>query len=225
MRILEARLTARGLDELKAFYGGVLGLLVLADDGDLVAFEVGASRLAFAPARNGGEAHYHFAFDVPRNRFAEAKAWLARRVDLLERDGHDEFEFPSWNASSVYFRDPAGNVVEFIARRNLPNDSKTPFGPGSLLRVSEVGVVVEDVPVAVRGLERDLGLAVWNEPDEEFTTVGDERGLLIVVKSGRPWFPTREAATPHPTVVVARGNHRASHAPPDLGYRIEYTCD
>jgi hypothetical protein len=61
-----------------------------------------------------------------------------------------------------------------------------PFGPGDLLRVSEVGVAVGDVPTAVGGLERDLGLEVWNEPNEEFTTVGDEEGLLIVVKRGRP---------------------------------------
>ena len=125
----------------------------------------------------------------------------------------------------MYFRDPADNIVEFIARRNLPNDSVTSFGPGSLLRVSEVGIMVEDVPAAVRGLERDLGLTVWNEPNEEFTTVGDETGLLIVVKNGRPWFPTGEAAKPHPVVVVARGDRRASHEPPDEGYRIECVRD
>jgi hypothetical protein len=94
------------------------------------------------------------------------------------------------------------------------------FGPGDLLRVSEVGVAVGDVPTAVRGPERDLGLEVWNEPNEEFTTVGDEEGLLIVVKCGRPWFPTGEAARPHPVVVVARSGREASHAPPNQGYRI-----
>lgn len=225
MRIVEARLTTRRLEEQKAFYGGVLGLPLVEDEGRLIAFGIGTSRLVFVRAEDGSEPLYHFAFDVPRNRLREAKAWLAERVDLLEQDGRDEFEIPSWNATAAYFRDPAGNVAEFIARRNLRNDSGMSFDPGVLLRVSEVGVVVEDVPAAVRGLERDLGLEVWNEPNEVFTTMGDEMGLLIVVKSGRPWFPTGEAAGPHPIVVVARSDREASHAPPNLGYRIEYVRD
>lgn len=222
MQIVEARLTTRRLEEQKAFYGRILGLPLVEDDGRVVAFGVGTSRLVFVRAESGGEPLYHFAFDVPRNKFVEAKAWLAGRVDLLDRDGRDEFEFSSWNATAVYFRDPAGNVVELIARRNLPNDSGMPFGPDGLLRVSEVGGVVEDVPAAVRGLERDLGLEVWNEPSEEFTTVGDETGLLVVVKTGRPWFPTGQSARPHPVVVVASGDRETIHAPPDLGFRIEY---
>jgi catechol-2,3-dioxygenase len=222
MQKVEARLTTRRLEQQKAFYGRILGLPLVEDDGRVVAFGVGTSRLVFVRAESGGEPLYDFAFDVPRNKFAEAKAWLTGRVDLLERDGRDEFEFSSWNATAVYFRDPAGNVVELIARRNLPNDSGMPFGPDGLSRVSEVGGVVEDVPAAVRGLERDLGLEVWNEPSEEFTAVGDETGLLVVVKTGRPWFPTGEAARPHPVVVVASGDPETIHAPPDLGYRIEY---
>jgi catechol 2,3-dioxygenase-like lactoylglutathione lyase family enzyme len=141
MQIVEARLTTRRLEEQKAFYGRILSLPLVEDDGRVVAFGVGTSRLVFVRAESGGEPLYHFAFDVPRNKFVEAKAWLAGRVDLLDRDGRDEFEFSSWNATAVYFRDPAGNVVELIARRNLPNDSGRPFGSDGLLRVSEVGVV------------------------------------------------------------------------------------
>ena len=55
----------------------------------MVAFGVGTSRLVFVRAESGGEPLYHFAFDVPRNKFVEAKAWLAGRVDLLDRDGRE----------------------------------------------------------------------------------------------------------------------------------------
>ena len=55
--------------------------------------------------------------------------------------------------------------------------------------------------------------------------MGDERGLLIVVKSGRPWYPTGGATRPHPVVIVARGDREASHAAPDLGCRIEFVRD
>jgi catechol-2,3-dioxygenase len=130
MRIAEARFATRRLDAQKAFYGGVLGLPPLEDDGRIAAFGAGDSRLVFAEAE-GDEPMYHFAFDVPRNKLSEAKAWLAKRVGLLERDGRDEFEFPSWNATAAYFRDPAGNVVELIARRNLPNDSGCPSAPAT----------------------------------------------------------------------------------------------
>ena len=77
MQIVEARLTTRRLEEQKAFYGRILGLPLVEDDGRVVAFGVGTSRLVFVRAESGGEPLYHFAFDVPRNKFVEAKAWLA----------------------------------------------------------------------------------------------------------------------------------------------------
>jgi hypothetical protein len=53
--------------------------------------------------------------------------------------------------------------------------------------VSEIGVVVNEVIPFVRILN-EIGLPNWKEDGEGLTPVGDERGLLIVVKKGRTWF-------------------------------------
>jgi len=149
---------------------------------------------------------YHFAFNIPENQFAEARAWLTQRVPLvLGPDGEDLFTFESWNSHAIYFYDAAGNIVEFIARHDLPNSSNQPFGPASLLSVSEIGWVVADVRAAVDTLQNDLGLSVYaNSLSDEFAAVGDPNGLFIVVKQERPWFPdTRHILSAKPAPIHA----------------------
>ena len=38
---------------------------------------------------------YHFAFNIPENQFAEAKAWLMARVSLMTHGARDEIH---WSA-------------------------------------------------------------------------------------------------------------------------------
>jgi catechol 2,3-dioxygenase-like lactoylglutathione lyase family enzyme len=90
---------------------------------------------------------YHFAFNIPPQQFAEAKAWIARWVPLItNRIGADEFYFEAWNAHALYFYDPAGNLVELIARHTLASQPHQPFTAQSLLHVSEIGLVTDSVP-------------------------------------------------------------------------------
>jgi hypothetical protein len=46
------------------------------------------------------------------------------------------------------------------------------------------------VAVAVSSLQNAFGLPVFGTAAAEFTPLGDPDGLLIVVRQGRPWFPT-----------------------------------
>jgi catechol-2,3-dioxygenase len=188
MRLLELRLQTPYPDELRAFYTDTLELRRLP--------------LAFEP---GDRVTAHFAFNIPENQLAGGKRWLAERVELVSSDGVDEFEFEAWNAHAVYFRDPAGNIGELIARHNLPNASSTPFGPDSLLELSEVGLPVPDVASAVEFLERELVLALYDGNRSTFAAVGDEHGLFIVVREGRPWFTTDDAAQISPLHVTLCG--------------------
>jgi hypothetical protein len=91
---------------------------------------------------------------VPEDRFAEAKAWPEERVPLLERDGLDEFRLGvPWNSQSVYFAGPDGILLELIARHDLPAvASSGRFSSADLLRISEIGLAVPDVPAAVATL-------------------------------------------------------------------------
>lgn len=191
MRLEEVVLQASDLARLRDFYCRVLGLPEVPGPGDTLALQAGRSRLCFQQADRTWQGYYHFAFDVPENQLAAAKAWLAGRVPLIaDKTGADQFHFDSWNSDSVYFYDPAGNILEFIARHNAPTQATGPFGASAIVAVSEIGVACDDVPALVQRLRNELGVAVYADgAGAQFAPVGDEEGLLIVVTQGRIWFP------------------------------------
>lgn len=190
MLIDELDLTASDLPALRAFWAATLGLTV-RDEGDAVVVVVGASRMRFRTEHDALRGAYHIAFNIPSNRFDEAKAWLTARVALLKDSaGADEFAFGNWNAHSVYFLDPDGNVLELIARHGLANATDHPFDERDILAISEIGLAVDDVRESVAGLARVLDAPVYDGAGSDaFTALGDEYGLLIVVSQGRIWYP------------------------------------
>jgi catechol 2,3-dioxygenase-like lactoylglutathione lyase family enzyme len=122
--ILETVLYAHDLAAAEAFYGGVLGLEPFAKQPErhlfyrcgaqmLLIFNPVATRLppgAGAPPvpTHGMEGEGHVCF---RASAAEISAWrgrLAARGVAIERD----FAWPG-GGRSLYFRDPAGNSLEF----------------------------------------------------------------------------------------------------------------
>lgn len=208
MRIHHLWLFTDRLAELKAFYAGVLELPVLEETPEAVTFGVGTSRLTFEQAQGGTGPFYHFAFNVPEHRFAEARAWAQQRVALIrDAQGRDAFCSENWKAHMLYFYDPAGNIGELIARHTLPSHSDEPFSSRSLECLSEIGVTTDDVPATVARLRQRTGAALYHaELNDTFVPVGDEHGLFIVVRRGRVWFPdTGKPAQPAPLRVVVAG--------------------
>ncbi len=190
MLISKVELPVSDAVEAAGFYGDVLGLPTRTDSG-VVEVEVGLSALLLLPG-SVEPGVYHCAITIPEDRFAEAKAWLQERVPLLERDGLDEFTLRApWNSQSLYFAGPDGILLELIARHDLPASSSSgPFTSADLLRISEIGLAVPDVPAAVASLQNAFGLPVFGTAAAEFTPLGDHDGLLVVVRQGRVWFPT-----------------------------------
>ena len=188
--------------ELTRFYRDELRLPALDDSGRL-AFAAGATVLEFRRVA-GSRPFYHFALRVPRNRFDAAHAWLAGHAGLLSEPGSREttFRFESWNAEACYAHDPAGNIVELIARERAP-------GTDLFLEVSEVGLPVADVGVAVEFLESEVGLPHFSGNRRDFSAVGDDRGLFIVVPVGRPWLFTDRPAPDHPIAVTVAAERAA----------------
>ncbi|MDB5101372.1 MAG: hypothetical protein JWM80_5793 [Cyanobacteria bacterium RYN_339] len=180
MQFTDLVLTCADPEGLRAFYRERLGL---APAGDAV--QAGLTRLAFQP---GAAATYHFAFNIPENQLEEARQWLRARVPLVQHEGSEIVDFPNWNAHSVYFFDPAGNIVELIARHNLPNASRRVFGPEAFQEVSEVGLPVPAVAPVVDVLDAQWHQPLWWGNRETFAAVGDEQGLFIVVPEGRTWY-------------------------------------
>lgn len=189
--ILALELLAADLAPLVPFYRDVLGFAALESGAESCSFAAGGTRLTFRRAAAGiARPTYHVAFNVPQNKLASARSWLAARLPLVARDGEEVFHFPTWNSHSVYFLDPAGNLLELIARHNLPNGAPGAFAPREILYASEIGLVVDDVPAEVARLGATLGLPVYRPGSATFVPVGDEHRMLIVVERDRVWFPT-----------------------------------
>lgn len=205
MQIRELQLVTIALSEQYDFYTRVFSFPVLQKTPDMFMLQVGASRLTFTRTNNAHVGIAHFAFNIPENQFAAAKQWLQERTPLWRNtDGGDEFFFEAWNAHAMYFHDPDGNILELIARHTLPSANNQPFSQTSILNISEIGIVTDDVPAQVAAIEARIGAPVYCGPgSDSFTPVGDEEGLFIVVKRGRMWFGDRgKQAEPVPISVV-----------------------
>ena len=193
MYIQSLELAAGDLNSLTAFYIDKLGLTGDLETGRLT-IQAGSTTLSF---KEGAAAPYHFAFNIPENSLDAAADWLeSLNITLLPDPGNSRtHEFLSWNADAVYFLDPANNVVELIARHELPNslDPDGPFTVNKILCVSEIGIATADVPAKAAELATDYLLTEYREADETFAPMGDANGLCIVVPIGRPWYPTANA--------------------------------
>jgi len=224
--IVELSLLTHDLAAQHAFYTRILGVPLVEGTPTSFAVQAGATRLVFAETARPAPP-YHLAFNIPRTALPAAKHWLTSRAPLLARDGRDEFAFASWDARSVYFRDPAGNIVEFIARQASPpdaGDASGAFGPHDLRCVSEIGLPVDDTSARAADLSARLGLAPYKEQSDAFAPLGDEHGLFIVVRVGRPWLPTDDVyAAATPVRVVIRGAREQVYHMPGLPYDIEMT--
>ena len=207
----EVILNTHELKDLKTFYVHTLGFGLVKEDTNSFTVAVGQTNLTFVLTEAEEEKpFYHFAVNINEDKFKLAKAYLSERVTLLKDESQDEFKFESWNAHAVYFCDPAGNIVEFIARHNMKSKSVSSheFTNEDILCVSEVGLPVPDVESVVSALEADMNLPLWKGDRSIFQPVGDEHGLFIVVVTDRIWLPTSQKATIFPVTVKMKDNDK-----------------
>lgn len=144
MEIKSLTLHSNNLLETTEFYTKTLGFTLVSEDTNYFKIKVGSSILTFTNQDSYNNPFYHFAFNIPSNKYSEAKQWTRDRINLLTENGEDEVEFPHLPAHAFYFYDPSGNIVEFIARYGINQDSDLPFTPESILNISEIGLIVED---------------------------------------------------------------------------------
>ncbi|WP_051973638.1 VOC family protein [Cryobacterium sp. MLB-32] len=218
MQITNVSVRVRNARAAGEFYAGVLGLDIARRPNGVVV-TLGTTRLELVedPAAAGD---HHLAITIPSNKFNEAKTWLQQRTVLLGTPEADEFECsPAWNAHSLYFAGPERSVWEFIIRRDLDNSTAGPFSSADLLGISEVGVVVADVPAVVATLTDDARIAPYGEAQGgTFAPVGDTDGMLILVAPGRTWFPTADCtAEESPVNITALGGRPGTYPLGALG--------
>jgi catechol 2,3-dioxygenase-like lactoylglutathione lyase family enzyme len=212
-RILELRLrTSReNMEAMRRFYAGALGLPCSGAGGEL-HIAPGPTALTFEAS--GGSPFYHLALLAPGDRYEPARDWLAARVELLPGpQGSVDVDFSFWNALACYFHDPAGNVVELIAHREIGRrGAEGPFAPDELLGVSEIGLV-GDIAAMARALTQEVDLNVWDGSVEDprgLAFAGAKAHTLILAPAGRGWLPTGRPAEPHAVDVTLAGERSAA---------------
>jgi catechol-2,3-dioxygenase len=174
---------------------------------------------------------YHFAFNIPENKIVKALEWQKARTPLLfipdqnRAAGYppEVVDYSHWNAHSIFFLDPAGNVVEYIARHDLKNADSSSFSLMDILYASEIGLIVDDVPRTAERLKDWAAVPQYRGGSDQFMALGDEHGLLLVMKRGRVIDFT---SNPHNGVrvyrtgVTVRGPKTAKHQLADYPYDV-----
>ena len=197
------------------FYKNVLELPVTDDSDTQFTIHTGLTKLIFEKTQDPlSFPNYHFAFNIPSNRIQEAHDWLKEKTELLWIEDYKSYiaDFTNWNANSVYFLDPAGNIAELIARADLNDIVNEPFSSKHVRSVSEIGLVFPEKGFqrSVEQLLKDHNLEYFSKqpPLEKFCAIGNDEGLFIIVPENRSWYPCKDkpAAIFHMRISFMVGN-------------------
>jgi len=221
-------LSAVSLSSIGRFYCEALGLPVNKATDREFECRTGDGELHFAKSIGSTIPLYHFAFNIAENKIDAARDWLAERVELIDtppefRDPAHAPEvrwFKSWNAHALYFLDPAGNVVECIARHDLPSGADGPFTPADILGISEIALAADDTLALANWIYDVTGFEPYKDQSETFRPMGDERGMFVIFKTGTKLIGGI-TAQPAPVKVTVRGAKPGVHKSPRHPYEIE----
>lgn len=240
-------LTAAPLAEMRRFYHEKLHFPVEQSTDREITFVAGGTRLTFVTirpeqvsgdgGRGRGEPIYHFAFNIPCNKIKAARLWQLERSALIAPRGgvrepdypEDVWHFRHWNAHSLFFYDPAFNIVEYIARHTLDNAMPEPdrFSSAEILYASEIGFVFgrDEVAQASGMVEEKIGLHAYPAGTQPAWAMGDERGLILCLgRRGEMWGTNTETPVKwdvFPTEAVLRGPRSGDYAFKGYPYSIK----
>ncbi|MDI9310345.1 MAG: VOC family protein [Limnohabitans sp.] len=209
MKILELSLLTNDIKSTVEFYTSILNFEVLEMSEVKVVFRVGESKLRFELSAQSIKPKYHFAFNIPYNQIDEARKWLSDRIKLIETEDGQVTHFENWNAKAVYFYDNNENIVEFIVRKDLNNDSNTIFSTTSLISINEVGLVVDSPLQIAEKILQKTGIDFFEKGPkrEDFAALGNDEGLFVISNDKRNWYPTQDRAEIFPVSVKIQHKH------------------
>lgn len=208
MKLEHIQIQTNDIQKITAFYQNTLELSIIKSDSKTVSFQAGNSILKFVEDPQF-DSIYHFAFNIPENKLDEAIEWCKNKIDLVFIEDQKVItNFENWNANAVYFYDNNGNLLEFIARHDLDNAQTEIFTSKSILNISEIGIVNENPLELGKQLIEKHGLEFFDKNDNSalFSAIGDDEGLLIIVKPNRNWYPTQTPSKSNKTEVRIENN-------------------
>src|SRR5699024_3420629 len=182
------------LKALQRFYANVLELDITNQSDEGFTVKIGTTDVTFQLSDE--KARYHFAINIPGNQFVLMKYWMQDRLTLNKTSGLNEVYYSSFDADSMYFEDPAGNLIELIGRRKrdlfgtLTKEAFFDVSEVALVtpNVSEIGETLQDIGIPLRH-----GLEV-NPKGVNFLGMGD----TYIALAPSPWkwnFSDMEART------------------------------
>ncbi|WP_430786594.1 VOC family protein [Virgibacillus flavescens] len=193
MIISRVSLYTNYLNQLKEFYIDHLGFIELTSDEKSFKIKIGQSVLEFIQNDDLEKPFYHFAFNIPTDIVDSAKEWAKSKVALTTEEDEDEVYFTNSKAQSFYFLDPAGNIVEFISRKEVSPASEAPhFTTDHLLNISEINLTTNNV-ISIGNQLINFGIpARDNESlDSDFLNFMGEKedgAFLLLGPKGRRWI-------------------------------------
>jgi catechol-2,3-dioxygenase len=130
-KIVETCIYAYEIEKMKDFYVNTIGLQLIAEEkGRHIFLKVGKSMLLIFNPKNTmiksnsvfpihgaltPPAIVHFALEIEKEDYENSKNMLNQNKIEIEKE-------ITWKkgTKSIYFRDPVGNLVEFITRNSWP---------------------------------------------------------------------------------------------------------
>lgn len=204
MNIEAISLLTNDLENTFDFYYNTLGLSVTEHTDQYITFSAGKTKLTFLHSDTCQHPIYHFAFTIPANKLNEAFDFMQSRTTIMDiPSGGKIADFSNWNAEAFYFYDNNGNILEFITRYALTNLSDETFSGASINAISEIGLVTDHVPRLAKEITDHYNIPVFeHQPaQEQFTVLGDNSGLFILVATERAWYPTQIKAGIFPVTI------------------------
>lgn len=181
---------------LQRFYMNILELPLLEQTDKSFTVKVGTSTLTFQ--KIDVPAFYHFAFNIPGNQFTLIKSWIKNKIPLNREGGRDEVYFENFDADSIYFEDPAGNVIELVGRRY--RDLFGSPSPESFLNISEVSITTYDMTRVGEKIQ-DIGIPLWRSTEinpHGLNFLGRDDTFIVLVPPGRRWYFSEQISDIYP---------------------------
>lgn len=217
--IIELNLRARRLNQNRFFWETLMGFTVIdAPSVGQYTLQVGNTKLTFRQSTLPPDLEatffpqYHFTISIPSNQIEACLEWVLSQK-ATNPATNEEVTIPIWkdylneaeiirrnlyNSQSVFIQDPAGNIVELLARHDMNNTATGTFNNGMFIGISEVGIVTRDVRKTAALLKDTFGVEEVLGSSNSFKPMGGATGLLKLIVPGKPWIPTEnELAVDH----------------------------
>lgn len=190
--IRELVLECKDLALVKDFWVNRMGMELLAQNATSFSVRIGTSKLKFVRHPGNASPFYHFAVNIPENQIEQAFEWIRERAQVIRQDGTgaEIIHKPLFNAHSLFFHDPAGNVVELTARHVLTNTLEGTFTKNMLLKISEVSIITKNTRECAELMTAQLGVREFERSTTGYKPIGGAEGILAFVVTGKTFLPS-----------------------------------